>query len=134
MKKFENYQSNLKVLRLSDQQDLSNEFIVSGIIDKFSIQFELGWKVMKELLMYEGISEAQTGSPRMIIKQAYRYYSCIDEDTWLDMLSQRNSMAHIYDGAAAKAMADEVIQRFIPAFLDLERFILERYGDILQTL
>ena len=54
MKKFDNYRKNLDVLRRSDQQDLNNEFIISGIIDKFSIQFELGWKVLKELLTYEG--------------------------------------------------------------------------------
>ncbi|MFR6694903.1 MAG: nucleotidyltransferase substrate binding protein [Dysosmobacter sp.] len=40
-----------------------------------------------------------------IIKQAYQYYPCIEEDVWLDMLSQRNNMAHIYDGNAAKALA-----------------------------
>ena len=98
MKKFDNYRKNLDVLRRSDQQDLNNEFIISGIIDKFSIQFELGWKVLKELLTYEGINAAKTGSPREIIKQAYQYYPCIEEDVWLDMLSQRNNMAHIYDG------------------------------------
>ncbi len=62
MKKFDNYRKNLDVLRRSDQQDLNNEFIISGIIDKFSIQFELGWKVLKELLTYEGIDAAKTGS------------------------------------------------------------------------
>ena len=56
MKKFDNYRKNLDVLRRSDQQDLNNEFIISGIIDKFSVQFELGWKVLKELLTYEGIN------------------------------------------------------------------------------
>ena len=28
MKKFDNYRKNLDVLRLSDRQDLSNEFII----------------------------------------------------------------------------------------------------------
>ena len=131
MKKFDNYRKNLDVLRLSDRQDLSNEFIISGIIDKFSIQFEL---VLKELLTYEGIDAAKTGSPREIIKQAYQYYHCIEEDVWLDMLSQRNNMAHIYDGNAAKALAQEIISRFIPAFEKLEKSICERYADLLDTL
>ena len=64
MKKFDNYRKNLDVLRRSDQQDLNNEFIISGIIDKFSIQFELGWKVLKELLTYEGINAARQ-APRV---------------------------------------------------------------------
>ena len=44
MKKYDNYTSHLAVLRKSPEQDLRNEFILSGIIDKFFIQFELGWK------------------------------------------------------------------------------------------
>ena len=71
MKKFDNYVSNLRVLERAGKEDLDNEFIVSGIIDKFSIQFELGWKVLKELLKYEGSKTAVTGSPRGIIKEAY---------------------------------------------------------------
>ena len=134
MKKYENYVSALKSLRKAPEQDLSNDFIQSGIIDKFSIQFELGWKVLKELLTYEGIDAAKTGSPREIIKQAYQYYPCIEEDVWLDMLSQRNNMAHIYDGNAAKELASEIIRRFIPAFEKLEKSICERYADLLDTL
>lgn len=35
MKKFENYCLNLKVLAKAKNEDLNNEFIVGGIIDKF---------------------------------------------------------------------------------------------------
>ena len=53
MKKFDHFKSNLNVLALADQEDLTNEFIIGGIIDKFFIQFELGWKVLKELDVYK---------------------------------------------------------------------------------
>lgn len=92
MKIFKYYQKNLAVLRRSDKQDLSNDFILSGISRIFAIQFVLAWKVLKELLAYEGVEATRTGSPREIIKQAYQYYPCIQEDVWLDMLSQRNNM------------------------------------------
>lgn len=59
---------------------------------------------------------------------------CIEEDVWLDMLSQRNNMAHIYNGNAAKELASEIIRRFIPAFEKLEKSICERYADLLDTL
>ena len=49
MKKFDNYITHLRVLERADQEKLDNEFIISGIIDKFSIQFELGGKMLKEL-------------------------------------------------------------------------------------
>ena len=71
MKKFEQYSRHLQVFCRAEQEDITNEFIISGIIDKFYIQFELGWKVLKELLRYEGANQAATGSPREIIKTAY---------------------------------------------------------------
>ena len=66
--KIENYCSNLSVLERAKEEDLNNEFIISGIIDKFSIQFELTWKVLKELMRYEGKAVANTGSPREIYR------------------------------------------------------------------
>ena len=134
MKKFENYCKNLRVLETAKDQDLSNEFVVSGVIDKFFIQFELGWKVLKELLTYEGIAAAATGSPRVVIKEAYRYYPCMEEDIWLAMLSQRNNMTHLYDGQAAKNLADTIIREYIPAFRKLEESIRNRYEAMLQSV
>ena len=40
------------LLRAPDQ-DLENEFVQGGVIDKLSLQFELGWKLLKALHAYE---------------------------------------------------------------------------------
>lgn len=130
MKKYENFVSNLAVLSRAGEEDLENEFIISGIIDKFFVQFELGWKVLKELLRYEGKSEAGSGSPRAIIKAAYSVYDFIDEEEWLAMLKDRNDMAHLYDGAAAKRLVREILKRYIPAFQHMKAGIEEQYRDI----
>lgn len=134
MKKFENYKSNLAVLSKAYNEDLENEFIISGIIDKFFIQFELSWKVLKELLRYEGKSVAGTGSPREIIKAAYAVYEFIDESVWLDMLQKRNSMTHIYDGNEAKELVESILNQYIPAFCMLSKEIENMYQDILESL
>lgn len=67
MKRYENYVSVLNTFSTASEQDLENEFVQSGVIDKFSLQFELGWKLLKDLLAYEGDRSAATGSPRDII-------------------------------------------------------------------
>ncbi len=134
MKKFNNYCSNLDVLKRSDQEDLTNEFIIGGIIDKFSIQFELGWKTMKDILKYEGISAAATGSPREIIKQAYKVFDSMDESIWLDMLRARNDMSHIYDGNAARTLVDRIISVYIPEFLRLQDYIEKNYSNVLDQI
>ena len=134
MKKFENYSNNLRVLETAYAQDLANEFVVGGVIGKFFIQFEWGWKVLKELLIYEGSAAAQSGSPREIIKEAYKLYPFMEEDVWLSMLSQRNNMAHIYDASAAKRLVQKILESYIPTFQKLRDCILARYGDILDQL
>ena len=134
MKKFDNYISNLAVLEKAYGEDLENEFIISGIIDKFFVQFELGWKVLKELLRYEGKSIAASGSPREILKSAYQMYDFLSEDIWLSMLKDRNDMTHIYDGEAAGKLAGKILKEYIPEFQKLRAQILLRYRDILETL
>lgn len=79
MKKYENYVSALNSLRKAPEQDLGNDFIQSGIIDKFGLQFELGWKLFKALLAYEGDPVSASGSPRDVLKTAFQYYDFMDE-------------------------------------------------------
>lgn len=134
MKKFENFKSNLAILSKAHYEDLENEFIISGIIDKFFIQFELGWKVLKELLRYEGNSVANTGSPREIIKAAYAIYDFMEEDLWLSMMKERNNMTHIYDGNEAKELVRKILDQYIPAFCLMKEEIENRYKDVMDSL
>ena len=131
MKKFDNYSSALETLRRSKDQDLENEFVQGGIIAKFSLQFELGWKLLKELMKYEGDRVAATGSPREIIKAAYAYYDWMDEEIWLHMLRDRNDTAHIYDAERAERLVATIIDQYIPEFERMTNNIAERYADIL---
>ena len=119
----------------AEQEDLTNEFIVSGIIDKFYIQFELGGKVLKELLRYEGANQAATGSPREIIKTAYAYFHFMEEDVWLEMLRDRNDATHIYNEEAAQQLVEKILHQYIGVFVSLEQQIRARYGDeVLEQL
>ena len=134
MRRFDEYCRHLKVLQRAWQEDLSNEFIVSGIIDRFFIQFELGWKVLKNLLRYEGSPVGKTGSPREVIREAYRYFGFMDEEIWLGMLKERNDTAHIYDGEAAQRLAEKIIKEYTGEFEIMRTKIRERYGKQLDEM
>ena len=134
MRKFENYISNLRILQNAKYEDLSNDFIISGIIDKFYIQFELGWKVLKALLKFEGRAEAQSGSPREIIKTAFAVYDFIDDEIWLDMLRERNNTAHIYDSEAARELVRHILEIYIPEFIKIRDQILIKYAEKLNDI
>ena len=134
MKRYEEFARHLAVLRQARAQDLTNEFIVSGIVDKFFIQFELGWKLLKDLMRYEGRAVSASGSPRAILKEAYLLFDFLDEDMWLTMLRARNDMTHIYSSARAEALVEEILTRYIPAFEQMKRGLSERYGDLLTDI
>jgi len=134
MKTLDPYKANLSVLQRADQEDLENEFILSGIINKFSLQLMLSWKVFKRLLQYEGLAEAASGSPRTLIKAAYASLGCLDETLWLSMLRDRNDMTHIYNGEAARELVQRIIRQYIPEFVRVGTEIDRRYGDILDEL
>ena len=134
MKKFDNYVSNLEILKRAENEDLENEFIISGIIYKFFVQFEFSWKVLKELLQYEGKRAAASGSPREILKTAYEVYDFIDEDIWLEMLKSRNDMTHIYDGEAAKRLVNSILHRYIPEYIKLRDRIFDKYENVLTQI
>ena len=132
MKRYDEFVRHLEVLRQAHTQDLTNEFIISGIIDKFFVQFELGWKLLKDLLHYEGLAVAASGSPRIIIKEAYLLYDFLDEETWLCMLRARNDVTHIYNSVLAEKLVKDILACYIPAFTAMEAGLRERYGNLLM--
>ena len=131
MKRYDEFVRHLAVLRQAHTQDLSNEFIVSGVIDKFFIQFELGWKLLKDLLRYEGLEVSVSASPRTIIKEAYLLYDFLDEETWLGMLHARNDVTHIYNSTLAQNLVGDILTQYIPAFTAMQAGLRARYGDLL---
>ena len=133
MKKYDNYAAQLAVLERAKDEDLSNEFVMSGVTNKFALQFELAWKLLKETLAYEGEPDAAaaTGSPREILKAAFATYDFIDGDLWLEMLKTRNDLSRIYDGDAARAMVDRIVEAYIPEFRALKAGLDELYEGVL---
>lgn len=134
MKRYDEYSRHLEVLKRAPQEDLTNEFIISGIVDKFFIQFELGWKVLKGLLSYEGNIAGTTGSPREVIKASYSCFDFLDESVWLLMLRERNDSAHIYDENAAKKLVQKILHEYIHAFEKMRLGIMETYKDELKDI
>ena len=94
----------------------------------------MGWKVLKELLNYEGQAISATGSPKMILKTAFTIFDFMDEDIWLGMLKNRNDLTHIYDELAAKRLVGVILKEYIPEFVKMQKGIEEYYGMELENI
>lgn len=73
MKKFDNF--CLALHNLKEIYNYSKPYenvILTGLVALFKICFEQSWKAMKEVLEYNGFEEGATGSPRQILKTAFK--------------------------------------------------------------
>ena len=124
MKKFDNYVSALENLKEIYKYDEPYENVVlTGLVALFEICFEQSWKAMKEILEDNGFAESATGSPKQIIKLAYRAGMIKDEDKWLDALVSRNNVAHAYKKEIALDIIDDTKKTYFEMFVDLKNTI-----------
>lgn len=131
MKKIENYRKCLKVLEKGDFQQAQNDEIYRmGMIGQFQLTFELAWKALKYVLEQDGVGGAETGSARDILKLSAKTGFLQDENTWLLMLKKRNQSAHIYNEEDADELMILIRDSFIPAFKELEVFLLKKQREI----
>ena len=124
--RFEHLQAALKKLHHAVQEQAripSDDLIQIALIKTFEITFELSWKTMKDYLSYNGI-EAKL--PREIIKQAFSNNILLDGQVWIDMLDDRNLMAHVYDEKLALLAVEHIGQRYVSAITDLHKYFLEK--------
>lgn len=119
LKRFESFRNSLDSLAEARKRDLSDSFVLSGISAKYSITFDLSWKVMKDILVqYYAIVGFVTGSPREVLREAFKV-GLISDDVWMEMLKVRNQLAHDYDGVIVKEYCKIIINTYIDRFYDL---------------
>lgn len=116
MKKFENFCRALRNLEAGRQYEPPYDTVVlTGLVALYQVCFEQAWKAMKEILEQHGYEESATGSPRMVLKLAYRAGMISDEGAWLAALADRNNVTHAYN----EALALEIVRRVRDTYLNM---------------
>ena len=119
-RRFFSFCKSLDALAEARQRDLTDSFVLSGTSAKFSITFDLSWKVMKDILVqYYAITNFVAGSPREVLKEAYQA-DMISNDKWMEMLKVRNELAHDYDCEIVKEHCHTIVDEYIDLFYDFE--------------
>ena len=104
-----------------------NELIVIALIKAYEFSFELSWKTLKDLLAWNGIDARL---PREVLKQAFATGLIDEGQIWIDMLEQRNLMAHTYDQARALQAAELITSHYWPQLQRLQKALEERRESI----
>ena len=116
MKKYENFCASLKNMKeIYDYDEPYNTVVLTGLVGLYEICFEQSWKMMKEILEIHGYEEGATGSPKIILRTAYRAGMIKNEDAWLRALQERNNVTHSYN----EKIALEIVRQAKAIFYDL---------------
>lgn len=78
---------------------------------------------MKEILADHGYDEGAMGSPKLILKTAYKAGLIKDEELWLKALQERNNVTHSYNKKVALEIVSWAKERFYDMFCELKEEI-----------
>ena len=122
-RRFLSFCNSLDALAEARQRDLTDSFVLSGTSAKFGITFDLSWKVMKDILVqYYAITGFIAGSPREVLREAYKA-ELISDEAWMDMLKVRNELAHDYDCEIVKTHCNSIVEKYIDLFYEFENTV-----------
>lgn len=127
MKKYDNFTNCLSVLKKVDSEKAKyDEIYRTGVIGQYNLTFELAWKLLQAVLKLHGVSGADVGSPREILKLAYKAGFINEEDIWLKMLKDRNTFVHIYYEEEIDKLVALIISKYIPVFERLKVDLIDK--------
>lgn len=119
-KRFDSFQRSLASLSEARERDMKDSFVLSGTSAKFSITFDLAWKVIKDVLIQHfAMTGFVTGSPREVLKTAFQA-GLISDDRWMEMLKVRNLLTHDYDGKIVEEYCTRIVEQYLDIFAELE--------------
>lgn len=128
MKKYDNFCSSLLNLKeIYNYEEPFDSVILTGMVGLYELCFEQSWKMMKEILESHGYEEGATGSPKTILKTAYKAGMIKNEDLWLRALQERNNVAHSYNQKIALEIVIWVKETFYNTFCELKKEIEDHW-------
>jgi nucleotidyltransferase substrate binding protein (TIGR01987 family) len=93
-----------------------------GMVQRFEYTFELTWKTLKDFLDAKNVDARY---PREVIKKAFEYEIIEDGEVWLEMLEQRNMMAHTYSEEIFTKAVQMICEKYFPAIAQVYAFLLK---------
>ncbi|MBC6679250.1 HI0074 family nucleotidyltransferase substrate-binding subunit [Zhenpiania hominis] len=122
MKKYENFCAALANMEeIYHYQEPYDNVVLTGLVGLYEICFEQAWKVMKEILTQHGYEQSATGSPKTILKTAYKAGMIKDETLWIRALQARNNVVHSYNREIALEIVKQVKADFYDMFCVLKK-------------
>jgi nucleotidyltransferase substrate binding protein (TIGR01987 family) len=122
--RFSNFSNAFSLLGEAVSMKRPTELEKEGLIQRFEYTFELGWKTLKDYLEEKGFAEI-VGS-KDAIRLAFANGIISNGEVWMEMITDRNLTSHLYDSAVVAQIVNNVLNKYYPAFLELNAYLKDK--------
>ena len=95
-----------------------SELEQAGLIQRYEIAWEQGWKLMRDFLLAEG-NALPLATPATVIRSAFAAGLINHGDAWMGATKLRNSLSHEYDADRARAAIGTIATSYLALFEQL---------------
>lgn len=113
-----------EAVALGRQRALS-ELEKAGLVQRYEIAWELGWKLMADFLVAEG-SPPDTITSASVIRAAFSAGIVADGDAWMAASKLRHQLSHTYDEAMRDAGLIAIAETHLPTLTALRNAMAAR--------
>ena len=107
------HRANKRILDITESRntpDSLSELEMEGLIQRFEYTFELGWKVLQDLMKYKGYEFVQ--GPNGTLQQAFEDGMISDHDGWRRMAKARVTTSHTYNEGDAIQIVRKIYEEY----------------------
>jgi nucleotidyltransferase substrate binding protein (TIGR01987 family) len=106
------------------EDEILDEMIKEGLIQRFEYTHELAWNVMKDYAEYQGNSNI--GGSRDASREAFKLKLVTNGHIWMDMITSRNKTSHTYNEETANEIYNKILKEYYPAFIEFKDTMEEK--------
>ena len=108
----------------SKYDEVLDEMIKEGLIQRFEYTHELAWNVMKDYAGYQG--NPNVGGSRDASREAFQLKLITDGQLWMDMISSRLKTFDTYKEDIADEIYDKILNQYYPSFMEFKQVMEQK--------
>ena len=115
---------NLEIEDDNVEDEILDEMIKEGLIQRFEYTHELAWNVMKDYAEYQGNSTI--GGSRDASREALQLKIISNGEIWMDMIQSRNKTSHTYNEETANEIYSKILKEYYQVFEEFRNTMEEK--------
>ena len=106
------------VINDANPEQIFDEILKEGIIQRFEYTHELAWNVMKDFLLE--IGDVTLYGSKDATREAFKTELIKDGDVWMEMIKSRNKTSHTYNEEIAQEIYLKILNEYHSAFIQFQ--------------